>query len=120
MKQIIMMFVMAAALMMVSGPALAKGSAVASKEKTPAVKALEGLKLRQHSGVISAFDPGKGSLVIKNRKGEQNFSVTADTQIKKGRIRLTHNDLKTGMSVTVRYWEQDGRQVARIVKLSAK
>jgi hypothetical protein len=120
MKHLIMMFAMAAALMTVSGPALAKGTMVAAaKEKSPAVKALEGLRLRQHSGVVSQYDTAKGSLVIKNRRGEYNFSVTADTQIKKGRTRLSADALKNGMKVTVRYWQKDGRQVARIVKLIA-
>lgn len=80
-------------------------------------QALEGLTLHQHSGTVSSYDHKAGSLVIKNRKGEYSLAVNADTQIKRGRERLDPEELKPGMNVTVRYWEKEGKKIARIVQL---
>jgi hypothetical protein len=101
-----------------SGPVLSETAAFASqKAEKNTLEALKGLTLRQHTGVILSVDPDQKRMVIKNRRGEHFFSITPDTQVKKGREKFTQADLKPGVKVTVRYWEQEGKKIARIVKL---
>ena len=104
--------------LVLSGPVFSEMTAFASqKAEKSTLEALKGLKRRQHTGVILSVDLDKHRLVIKNRRGEYFFSITPDTQVKKGRKKFTQADLKPGVKVTVSYWEQEGKKVARIVKL---
>ena len=117
MKSIIVSL-MAVILMLSCGPVLAKTSDSDFQiSKADKLEALQGLKLRQHSGVITSFDPAQGSLIIKNRKGQYHLSMTPDTVVKKGRVKIGRDELKPGISVTVRYWERKGEKIARIVSL---
>ena len=111
-------FLMAVAFIVCSVPVTAKTVELASQsDQGGKLEALKGLKLRQHSGVIQSYNPDQGKLVIKNRKGEYSLSVTSDTQVKQGRKKMSREELKPGISVTVRYWENEGKKIARIVKL---
>ena len=118
MKNIVSFLIVACMLTIFSSSVLAQEavSALPTAGKST-IEALKGLKLRQHSGVIKEVDLVDHRLVIKNRRGEQIFSMTPETQVKKGRKKFTRNDLKLGVKVTVRYWENKGEKIARIVKL---
>jgi translation elongation factor EF-G len=114
----IAMFLVVAALMAVTHPLSAEPTPSAPrKAKTSTVEAMKNLKLQQSTGVISSVDLERQSLIVKNRRGEQAFSVASETQVKKGREKFKPTELKPGMKVTVRYWEQEGRKIARIIKL---
>jgi hypothetical protein len=104
--------------LVLSGPVFSEMTAFASqKTEKNMLEALKGLKLRQHTGVIMSVDSDQQRLVIKNRRGEHFFSITPDTQVKKGREKFTQADLKPGVKVIVRYWEKEGKKIAQIVKL---
>ena len=90
---------------------------VSAMTEKDTLEALEGLKLRQHTGVITAVNANDESLVIKNRRGEYSFSMNSDTQVKKGREKLAQSELRPGIKVTVRYWKDGEKKMARIVKL---
>jgi hypothetical protein len=117
----IVMFLIAAALLAITAPLSAEPTASApQKAKVSTVEALKGLKLHQSTGVISSIDLDHQNLIIKNRRGEHAFSIVSETQVKKGREKLGQTQLQPGMKVTVRYWEQEGRKIARIIKLIEK
>ena len=117
MKRIVM-FLVAAALLVFTHPLSAEPTAaVPQQAKVSTVDALKGLKLRESTGVISSVNLDGQSLIIKNRRGELIFSIVPETQVKKGREKVQQAELETGMKVTVRYWEKEGRKIARIVKL---
>jgi len=114
----IVMFLIVAVLLAIATPILAEPIPAASQEaKASTLETLQGLELRQHTGVISSVNLDEQRLVIKNRRGEQTFSIVTETQVKKGREKVKLAVLESGMKVTVRYWEQEGRKIARIVKL---
>ena len=114
-----MMFLIVVAMAGFSSPVVAKTGDIQLVKRSDAqtLEALKGLKIRQHTGVIAEFDPKGGELVIKNRKGQFSLSVNSETQVKRGREKLGQDQLRTGMRVTVKYWEKEGKKIARIVKL---
>lgn len=104
-----------------AGPLPAKEiSGVVRVKDTRTLEALEKLKIRQHTGVITQVNAEEQNFVIKNKRGEHRFAITSDTQVKKGRKRFGIADLQSGMKVTVKYWEKENTKIAKIIKLPKK
>ena len=73
--------------------------------------------VRQMSGTVKEIDLKAQTLSIKNRRGEQSFSITPETQLKKGRTHLKLAALQPESKVTVSYWDREGKKQASIIKL---
>ena len=69
------------------------------------------------NGAITSIDPTRQLLMVKNRRGEQGFYFTPETQVKKGRTLLTLGDLKPGLKVEVAYREANGKKETDMVRL---
>ncbi len=72
---------------------------------------------RQMVGRISAINHLEKTFRVKNQRAERQFSITPDTEIRKGRSRSVWNDLKPGSNVAVKYAVNDGLNQAHIVRL---
>ena len=94
-----------------AGTALEIKPVLSSKPDMPTV--------HQMSGTVQEVDLVSNTIRIKNRRGEKSFSVTPETQFKKGRAHLKGKltEFKAGTKVVVKYWERDGVRQASLIKL---
>jgi hypothetical protein len=74
--------------------------------------------VRHLTGTVKDVDLTAHTFTIKNRRGEQNFVITPETQLKKGRERLRLDGLQPESKVTVSYWDRNGKKEAGVIKLS--
>lgn len=120
MKKMMVYGMMVALLGLASSLPAKEVSGVVRVKDTRTLEALEKLKTRQHTGVITQINAEKQNFVIKNKRGEHRFAITSDTQVKRGRKKFGIADLQSGMKVTVKYWEKENTKIAKIIKLSKK
>jgi len=78
---------------------------------------LKAADLRQTSGTVKEIDVAAQPFTINNRRGEQSFSMTSETQLKRGRAHLKLTSLQPESEVTVTYRDHEGKKQARIIKL---
>lgn len=92
------------------------------EEKPAAEKAAKPAaeKTGRHVGTVKAVDPGGKSLTVEEKSGESTVAVTDKTAIKRGKDSVKLEDLKAGDQVTVVYVQQDGKDVARSISVTAK
>jgi len=69
-------------------------------------------------GTVKNVDLAAHTFTIKNRRGEQTFVISPETQLKKGRERLRLDGLQPESKVTVSYWDRNGKKEAGVIKLS--
>ncbi|HTN42933.1 MAG TPA: hypothetical protein VMN77_03960 [Nitrospiria bacterium] len=74
--------------------------------------------VRHLSGTVKDVDLTAHTLTIKNRRGEQSFVISPETQLKKGRERLRLDGLQRESKVTVSYWDRDGKKEAGVIQLA--
>jgi hypothetical protein len=100
------------------GTVVAQQIASSSLETKPVMgERVKAAVVRQMNGTVKGIDLAAQTVSIKNRKGEQSFLITPETQVKKGRARLKLAELKPESRVTVTYWDRDGKKQASIIKL---
>jgi hypothetical protein len=74
--------------------------------------------VRHLTGTVKDVDLAAHTFTIKNRRGEQNFVITPETQLKRGRERLRLDGLQPESKVTVSYWDRNGKKEAGVIRLS--
>ncbi|MBI3611117.1 MAG: hypothetical protein HY204_10520 [Nitrospirae bacterium] len=100
------------------GPVAAQQLTSSSLEVKPVIDGrLKTAAVHQISGTVKAVDLTAHTLSIKNRRGEQSFVITPETQLKRGREHLRLDGLKVESEVTVTYWDRDGKKQARLIRL---
>lgn len=101
----------------VGGPLAAPSLA----EQPGASKQAEGA-LKQASGKVVSVDKNRGVLMLKSEAlpSPKEFILKPDTAILSGQQRLSLNDLKPDMPVNIEYTEQEGRGVARQVRVQER
>jgi hypothetical protein len=116
------MFLMTALLLAFSSQIFAESSVKTAPTTKPApfkvkAKRTEKVKLQRHVGEIQKISLTDQLLVVKSPRGEESFKIFPETQVKRGRERHLQSDLEEGMTVTIKYSEENGAKVARIVNL---
>ena len=100
------------------GTVVAQQLASGSLEVKPVIDGrLKTVAVRQISGTVKEIDLAAKTFSIKNRRGEQNFMITPETQVKRGRAHLNLAALQSESEVTVTYWDREGKKQASIIKL---
>jgi len=98
---------------------VAQQLASASLEVKPVVdERLKMAHVYHMKGTVKGIDLTNHTLTIKNRRGEQNFMITPETQLKKGREHLRLDGLQPESNVTVSYWDRDGKKQAGVIQLA--
>jgi Cu/Ag efflux protein CusF len=89
-------------------------------EKTHHVK--KAAHHRRIMGEVTAVDAAAGTITVKHKKGDVTISVDAKTKIMAGKEKKAIEDVKAGEKVTVKYKEEDGKNVATgvFIKTAAK
>ena len=77
------------------------------------------VNIRQFNGAVVSLDLEAKRLIVKNRKSESAFALTPKTAYKQGRSTIQPVELKPGMKVEVRYYEQDGQRLAKQVSITS-
>jgi Cu/Ag efflux protein CusF len=77
---------------------------------------------RRIMGEVTAVDAAAGTITLKHKKGDVTISVDAKTKIMAGKEKKSIGDVKAGEKVTVKYKEEDGKNVATgvYIKTAAK
>ena len=76
-------------------------------------------KTHQVNGKVMSMDPQTQQLVVKGKENESSFVLTSETVYKKGRKSIKPGSLKTGTTVRVRYYEQNGQLIADRVTITS-
>jgi predicted dinucleotide-utilizing enzyme len=101
--------------------------AMAQQKTTPAPANPAPLKLEKFSGTIAKVDAlaktfdVKKTVTVKGKKEEKVMTFATDdkTKITKGKETKAFADLKAGMSVSVEYKVEMGKNIAVAVKIAA-
>ncbi|HET7343267.1 MAG TPA: hypothetical protein VFL90_17500 [Methylomirabilota bacterium] len=121
MKKLIALLVGVAFVAGVSGVALAQTTTAPKEEKKPASEMTK--KPASHSASGSVKSAAADSLVVsgkaKGKETEWTFAVEPKTKIRKGGKDITAADLAAGDSVSVRYHDDAGKNVADSVMVRA-
>ena len=100
------------------GTVVAQQLSTSSMESKPVLGGrLNASAVRHMSGTVKEIDLRAQTISIKNRRGEQSFSITPETQLKRGRTHLKLTALQPESNVTVTYWDREGKKQASIIKL---
>lgn len=100
------------------GTVVAQQLASSSLEVKPVIgERLKADAVRHMNGTVKGIDLVAQTVSIKNRKGEQSFLITPETQLKKGRARLKLAELKPESRVTVTYSDREGKKQASVIKV---
>jgi len=100
------------------GTVVAQQLTSSSLEVKPVIgERLKAEAVRHMSGTVKGIDLVAQTVSIKNRKGEQSFVITPETQLKRGRQNLKLDGLRPESKVTVSYLERDGKKLANIIKV---
>lgn len=123
MKKLIALMIGVAFVAGLSGSALAQGTTAPKEEKKPAAAAPADKKPAAHNASGTVKTAAADSIVVagktKGKDAEWTFSVDPKTKIRKGGKDITAADLATGDSVSVRYHEDAGKNVADAVMVRA-
>lgn len=106
-------FTISAGAFAVEAPAASAGS-----KAVPAAKAAPAAKSRSMSGTVVSSDAIANTLVVKNAKGEETFSVAPTAKITLGKKDVKIADVAKDEKVTVKYTEENGAKTATSVKVS--
>jgi len=105
------------------GSVLADTPAKTPANKTTAAKAASAPKAAVHSasGSIESYDASAHSLTLKTAKASSTFEVGTDTKVWSGSKSVATDELSsdTGRKATVKYSEQDGKKMAKSVRVAA-
>ena len=119
MRRLVTLFVTAAFVVGATGLALGQTGTAGAVPVAPAEKAMVS---RTASGKVKSASAD--SLVVtgkaRGKDAEWTFALDAKTKIKKGGKDATAADLKAGDAVSVRYMEQEGKNVAQGVMARAE
>ncbi|MCG3113568.1 MAG: DUF5666 domain-containing protein [Candidatus Manganitrophus sp. SB1] len=83
----------------------------------PAISAQKG-KMTSIKGEITEIDPAGSHVKVKEKNQEITISVTDNTVITAGKIKRTLADLKAGDQVVARFTEEDGKKIARSIRVA--
>lgn len=92
----------------------------AAGDEKPAAPAQKGQKGRMTSikGEITEIDPAGNLVKMKEKEQEIIISVTENTIITAGKIKRSLADLKAGDQVVARFTDEDGRKIARSIRVA--
>lgn len=93
----------------------AKADPAAATEKKVVKKAVAPVA----TGKVAKYDAATKTLTVTTKKGEQNFTLTADTKIAAGAKVAKEEDLVAGKNVKVSYTEANGQMTATKVTIAA-
>ncbi len=85
---------------------------MAAEQESPASATPAASKFEKFKGVVEKVDDAKKDILVKSDKEEMTFSLTDKTKVTEGKKELTFADLKSGLSVTVRYKKEGDKLVA--------
>ncbi|MCG3115677.1 MAG: DUF5666 domain-containing protein [Candidatus Manganitrophus sp. SA1] len=89
----------------------------AAGDEKSAVAAQKG-RMTSIKGEITEIDPTGSHVKVKEKNQEVTISVTDNTIITAGKIKRTLADLKAGDQVVARFTEEDGRKIARSIRVA--
>jgi uncharacterized protein (DUF2147 family) len=96
-------------------PAAEKTEQAAATEKKIEKKAAAPVAV----GKVAKFDAATKTLTVTTKKGDENFTLTADTKIMAGAKVAKEDDLAAGKNVKVAYTEANGQMTATKVTIAA-
>lgn len=85
-----------------------KGAAASKKGRMTSVK-----------GEITEVDPAGSNVKVKEKDRELTISVTDKTMITAGKTKRSLADLKAGDKVVAKFTEEDGKRVARSIRVAS-
>jgi hypothetical protein len=85
---------------------------MAAEQKAPAPGTPTTPKFEKFKGVVEKVDEVKKDILVKSDKEEMTFSLTDKTKFTEGKKELTFADLKSGLSVTVKYKKEGDKLIA--------
>ncbi len=88
----------------------------AAGNEKPAMASKKG-KMTSIKGEITEID-GAGNVRVKEKENEITITVTEKTIITAGKIKRTLADLKAGDKVVAKFTEEDGKKVARSIRVA--
>lgn len=83
----------------------------------PAAAAPKG-KMTSIKGEITEIDAAANHVKVKEKENEITINVTDKTIITAGKVKRTLADLKSGDKVVAKFTEEDGRKVARSIRVA--
>ena len=95
---------------------MAKTEQVATEKKEAVKKAAVPVAV----GKVAKYDAATKTLTVTTKKGDENFTLTADTKIAAGAKAAKEDDLVAGKNVKVAYTEAGGQMTATKVTIAAK
>lgn len=84
---------------------------MAAEQKAPASATPAVPKFEKFKGVVEKVDEAKKDILVKSDKEEMTFSLTDKTKVTEGKKELSFADLKSGLSVTVKYKKEGDKLV---------
>jgi hypothetical protein len=104
----------------VEAPAAAGSTAPSAAAVHPAgaASATKASKVRSMNGTVVSSDAIANTLVVKNAKGEETFSVAPAAKITLGKKEIKIADITKDEKVIVKYTEENGAKTASSVKVS--
>ncbi len=94
-------------------------AAEAKAAPAPAAAATAKAKAKSFTGTVVSTDAIANTIVVKNAKGEETFSIAATGKISSGKKEVKLADVAKDQKVTVKYTEEAGAKTASAVKVSA-
>lgn len=92
---------------------------VATAPATAATATHATAKLHSFSGTVVSTDAIANTIVVKNTKGEETFSLAATGKISSGKKEIKLADVAKDQKVVVKYTEEGATKTASSVKISA-
>lgn len=106
---VILVFALAA--VSFAGEKVAPDVKAAETKAAPAEAAKPAVK--QVTGEVSAVDAKANTITVKGKKGDVTASLTEKTKVMAGKEAKTIADVKAGEKVTLKYFEEGGKNVAK-------
>jgi hypothetical protein len=94
-------------------------AAAAEAKAAPAAAPAKAAKAKTMTGSVVSSDAIANTLVVKNAKGEETFSIAPTAKITLGKKEVKIADVAKDEKVTVKYTEENGAKTASSVKVSA-
>jgi hypothetical protein len=102
-----------------AAPAAPAAKAAPAAAATPAAPAAKTAKAKSFSGSVVSTDAIANTIVVKNTKGEETFSIAPTGKISEGKKDVKLGDVTKDQKVIVKYTEDAGVKTASSVKVSA-
>jgi hypothetical protein len=101
-------------------PATAAAASKTATAATPvAAKTTSAVKSHTFSGTVVSSDAIANTIVVKNTKGEETFTVAPTAKIAQGKKELKIADVMKDEKVMVKYSEENGAKTASMIRVSA-